>query len=418
LVRRRWWSGCLGGGVALGLAIMAKGPVALVFTIAPLAIYALMCRRRIHWLAALAGAVVASIIAIPWFVSAMLNTPGTLEAWKSELTNEGARNISRDPWFAHLSLLPHTLPWMPLFLAGVYLVLQPLFRRRNRPALRSAAQSRQPSGAGTATGSPGRSIPGCRMFLALILVLAPLLILSFSRDRKPRYLLPMAGPIAILAAHAVVRMGRAARQTDAASAIVWTQGGVLAAFVLGLPIAGAFFLKLPDGAPWYSRSLTIIALTIGLTALAAGAIWARNSALRGPDTARHLAPWRFMATGALLMLALNVFFALGWSRSTDGLSEMKPAADAILQHLPAGRVVYYDPHPGAKPVILDLDIYLDRTVPNEDPTLSRARDIAAVVALRLPGAPPPALPGWKTVFDYTEQKHQHHWYVLGPQPDQ
>src|SRR4051812_33066382 len=41
----KWWSGCIGAGLALGLAMLSKGPVALVQSLLPIALYAIFSRR-------------------------------------------------------------------------------------------------------------------------------------------------------------------------------------------------------------------------------------------------------------------------------------------------------------------------------------------------------------------------------------
>ena len=384
VLRGRRWAGCLGAGVAVGLAILSKGPVAIVQTVLPILVFAGMARnarfsipssRQVKWLwPSLAGIAVMLTVALPWFVITAIRDPNSLAIWTAELNRADHVTLARDPWYGYISFVPNLLPWIPLYLGGFYISLQGLFRRR-------------PIG------------------LAFLLVFVPILVLSFFHDRKERYLLPLIGPAAVLAAHAAVRLKRAwpPRKIDAQVAW-WAHWAILAGFAIGLPMLGALRLQSADGGHWYSPRFAWAAGGMGLATVVAGLMLQRRHRLS------------FVITGAALTLAFNLLFLRGWSASAEGRSEMKPVADRIRDTVAGGRVVYYDPPPGGKPVTLDLDIYLNRSVQvlAEPPSSAAYGGVSAVVVLRRDRDPEPRFVGWKTAFDLLSRTH--HWYVLVPSP--
>jgi 4-amino-4-deoxy-L-arabinose transferase-like glycosyltransferase len=461
IVRRRWWLGCVGAGAALGLAFMCKGPVAFVETLAPVGAYLLLrkCnphpgpapeyRRRGKSVCVIpigCGVLVMLAIMVPWYVSVVVGVPGSFEVWWNELKGEGAKSISHDPWYGYWTVLPNLLPWLPLFIGGVYLAVRPWVRRIEDSGLRTERDGFVGSALADGTFGPPRvvcskTIPSAeadpthsvsqssvfssqsysanphpnpppeyrergqssRILLALLLVVVPIVILSFFHDRKERYLLPLAAPAALLAAHAATRLKRSFPPKQGAAQLVWAlHWVVLLVFAIGLPLWGTLKVRRVDGASWYSLPLAAGAILCGVGFVAAGIL--RQS------------KWRisFVCAGAGLMLLLYALFQYGWSGSVEGMSEMKPVADRIHADFPTGRVVYYDPPPGGKPVTLDLDIYLNRVVPviSDSPPAKAYDGAAAVVVLRKEGDPEPSFPGWRTRFDLVSRKH--HWYVLVP----
>jgi 4-amino-4-deoxy-L-arabinose transferase-like glycosyltransferase len=388
VLRNKIWLGSLGAGAALGLALMCKGPVALIQTLLPVAAFLLLQRsapgrtarfplapaRRSAALPILCGLILMLAIALPWPLSVLLHNPHTLSTWLTEIDRHNAAVPSHAPpviaWFAYLTLLPNLLPWLPLFIAGLYLVS--IHFRRDRP-----------------------------INLAVMLVLVPIVFMSFFPDRKERYLLPMAGPAAILCAHAATRMKRSFPPRDWAARMVWiSYWSILLVFAIGVPVAGSVFLKGRHGESCYSIVLITIILVLGL-AIVLAAMFLQSRYRQS-----------FLYAGTALMILLNAFFLYGWSRSVAGLSEMKPVADCLHAAFPGRRIVYFDPPPDGKPVTLDLDIYLDRPVPVLAEFPAGDGTIAAVVMLRKAGDPVPVFPGWEVWSDLISRKH--HWYMLVP----
>ena len=388
ILRNRRWLGCIGGGIAVGLAMMSKGPAVLVESVLPFAVYLIFRwhgrparafsdgkhARDAHatsWVLPISlGILLMLIVSLAWPLSVMLLIPGSWNTWIMDILGKRTDRVSRDPWFAYWTLLPNMFPWLPLFIAGMYIAGQKLRRSR-------------------------------RIVLALFLVGVPLIVLSFLHDRKERYLLPMIGPAAILTAHAAVRLKRAYPLRETAAKIVWwIHWGSLIVLAIGLPLAGGLKLKRLDGGPWYSPTLVAGALIGGASIVAVGMLFQRYRR----DS--------FILTGGALMLLVNALLLHGLTASSEGLSEMKPIADRLHAEFPDGKVLYYDPPPRVKPVTLDLDIYLNRIVPvtSELPPSAVYEGVSAIVVLRKEGDEVPAFQGWKTKFDLMSRKH--HWYVL------
>ena len=451
IVRRRWRLGCVGAGAALGLAFMCKGPVAFVETLAPVVVYLASIKLSLRpgplpeyrereksscVLPIGCGVLLMLAIMLPWYWSVILGQPGSMEVWWNELKGEGAKSISHDPWYGYWTVLPNLLPWLPLFVAGIYLAVQTRVQRAENGIVGSASADgtfRQPKVIGSETIPSAKAYPThsfsqsysvnphanarpehrrrgqeqrgqrSRILLALLMVVVPIIVLSFFHDRKERYLLPLAAPAAILTALAATRLKRSFPPKPGAAQIVWAlHWGLLLVFAIGLPVAGFIKLQRREGGSWYSFPMAAAAILCGVVFVIVG------------NLSQHR--WRisFVSTGAAVMLLLNALFQYGWSRSVEGMSEMKPVADRIHADFPTGRVVYYDPPPGGKPVTLDLDIYLNRIIPvTPDNPPSRAYDGAvAMVVLRKDGDLEPSFPGWRKRFDLVSRKH--HWYVLVP----
>ena len=390
LVRGRRWTGCVGAGAALGLALMTKGPVGLLFSVPPVALFAFYARRGLRsapsghaaprrglpglvgggwgW-PLLAGLGLMLVIALPWPLSVLFLHNTSLHAWSNEFTNEGAGVELGDPWTAYLSLFPMLLPWVVFFIAGIILA----WAKRRR-----------------------------RLGLALFWVVVSIVVMSCFPTRKTRYLLPMCGPMAILAAYAALAAsrGRVSRWRTSRIVVI-AHWATLAILAVGLPIAAAKFLVNPDAQPWVSWPAAGITLALALPALGIAIFLQRRRVLHA------------LIAAAVLMLLLNTLFYRGWSGSLEGQSEMKSLADAILLLYPQAHVFYYDPPPGGKPVTLDLDIYLDHpvTVVSAPPALA-GEGTKVVVMLRRKNAPEPALPGYDLAFQLITPKHHYQWYVL------
>lgn len=85
-----FWARCRGGGrlweivlyMALGLGLLAKGPLAGVLTFGPIVLWSVVLRRvkfvwhRFAWLK---GLVLVAAVALPWYLLAELKTPGFLK---------------------------------------------------------------------------------------------------------------------------------------------------------------------------------------------------------------------------------------------------------------------------------------------------------------------------------------------------
>ncbi|HRK30933.1 MAG TPA: glycosyltransferase family 39 protein [Tepidisphaeraceae bacterium] len=375
-------------GVAVGLALMSKGPVTLLQTVLPLALFAMWDRltkpasevlssKSFTWIASCAfGIGLMLCVALPWYVAIYLRDPGVASVWWREVTREGATGIAPGKWYNYVVLLPILLPWTVAFVLGT-----------TRISLNLIARTRVDR----------------RMVLAMAYVLVPIIVMSFFRDRKERYLLPMVVPAAVVAAYGLQSLLNPLeprkRLFQALRRLHWI--GLLAAAV-GLPVAGLVFLKSIEGRPWFSWSEAM------LLGLAAGvpALWGlANSGLRA---SRFV--WPTLAT----MLVLQVGLVWGYRHAREGRSEMKPLADLIWKSYPEADV-YTSSEGRKKYAPNDLAIYLNRAVrwsssPGEVPQHARP----TVLVIRQDEdelEPPPTPPGWAHFAKVPRDKSWWHAFV-------
>lgn len=224
--RGRAWMGLMWG--ALALAFLTKGPPGLL----PLAVM-LVCnallpgpRRRALQVS---GLLVFALLALPWYVAVVLDTPGLLrylvgsEVVGRIATDEFGRN---GQWYGWLgiylpTLLLGTLPWTWPLLRAVW-ALPPLLRQAwHDRALREHEAARG---------------------LLLLWWLLPLAVFCLARSRLPLYLLPLFAPLALLVAAQRDREGRAAPR--------WRGLFAWAALLVGLKLALAMMPTHKDSAAW------------------------------------------------------------------------------------------------------------------------------------------------------------------------
>lgn len=121
---RRWaWLFFLG----LAIGLLAKGPVAVVLSITPIAVWMLWRGNwkdlaRLPWVG---GIVLCAVLVIPWYIAAEIATPGFLRyfligehiqrflqpGWRGDLYGAGREHARGSIW---LFWIVATLPWSPL----------------------------------------------------------------------------------------------------------------------------------------------------------------------------------------------------------------------------------------------------------------------------------------------------------------
>ncbi len=403
VLRGQWRYAPIGAGLALGLALMSKGPVALLQSVVPVAAFAgWMAWRRpatpeagidrlpripSHGrLALLAGACLMLAVALPWPLYVLHSNPGIIQNWKREITREGATDHPFAPVWSYLSLLPNLLPWLAMFIAGAVRAWQ------ERRAL-----------------SRGR-------LLGLMLLIIPMAIMSLVRDKNERYLLPMLAPAAFLAAEAAaatldaVRSHRVSPASRLLLNIHWSLVGAIPAgiAIFGVSrtlLAKGEFLLRPDGRVWYSSGLAIGATALGGLILVGGIAMQRRHA------------WGFIAAAVVSILFGNALFMWGYSKGATGVAEMKPIAYLIRAAHPDAEPYYYDPRKAPKPMLQDLSIYLDRVtyvVRKLGEVPAQGGRPQVIVMLRRKEENPPQIPGWR-VLGHLPTKNRE-WFAFDRAP--
>lgn len=126
---RRSTSYIMLSGLALGMAFLSKGPVALVHTVLPLSAMALsIAHKRGAALKTLLGALlVAATLALPWYIYLIHSQGDALATLFGEYRAE--RSEAQPPWY-YLGLLAMALPWTLWLLAGIFAAIRKHGRRR------------------------------------------------------------------------------------------------------------------------------------------------------------------------------------------------------------------------------------------------------------------------------------------------
>lgn len=345
--QRRWLG--IFAGAALGVAFLSKGPVCLGQTLAAWVVWWLWDNRaRIRWRYVIAAAIACVVISVPWYLTVLLKDPeGQWHTWFREVTGSDAP-ARRTPFYQYLLFLPEFLPAL-LFVFFV-----------------RARDSRERS--------------ALRMMVCMIVV--PLLIQSFFKDKTDRYILPLTGPMAVLAAVGLRNLLPSRRRADVA--IYWF---ILAAALVTFAICGALgwpnALRGVTGRPWFDWKLALAAILVAILIFLAA-----NYMQKQP-----IASALFTSLYVLLFMHL---LALGYyGQSPTARSKMLPLADLIWQKYPNAEMFTSEPvgHRASE----DLSIYLNRltgwiTLDEMARVTSGSRP--KVVVMKETGQPTPVPFGW------------------------
>jgi hypothetical protein len=282
----------------LGLAVLTKGPVAVVLVALTLVLFALLQRdgpglwRRLR---PLPGLLISAAVALPWYALALLRDGRAY--WDSFFGYHNLQrftsvvNDHREPWWFFLALLLGVaLPVTPLLLLGLVRALEPLWRvspwRRSQPALVE----------GTPANDPQGSLAG----FAAAWLLAVLLFFSLAATKLPSYWLPATPAVAVL----VALSGQVPWRLPEGSvdrAARWAWG-------LTLALTALLALVLALGPIWVPLIQDPEMPTLAADLLASGSLWRASlcwgvAALLGLLLSRRPAPQRLLA----LQLALAAY---------------------------------------------------------------------------------------------------------------
>ncbi len=320
---RKWWIGLPGAGIAIGLALMSKGPVALAQTIVPVAMFVVWRRwavprddtRRCAWFLPLCvGGVLMLAVGLWWYAQVFREDPRVLSKWWVEVTRQGATESEPDSILNYLAFFAWLFPWCAFFVAGMI-------------------------GAGIALAR--RANP--RIVLMLFLLVVPILAMSFFRDRKDRYLLPMLGPAAVIVAWGTVEFFRTYQGRRAS----W-----LVPLLHWLPLTSVAILAITqNGKPWLTLRGQIMGGMMIVLCIGCGLILQRR---------RNSAWVAVIVPTAVLVLTLQMLLVPSYAASEYARSEMRPLAERIWQEVPDATIYSLSPHPPARHVPLELMIYLNR----------------------------------------------------------
>ena len=248
--RLRWLAAW---GAALGLAVLAKGPAAVLLAGGSLVLCSLLMRQW-RWPLTFAHPVALAafaLVALPWYVLCSLRNPDFVRVFLVE------HNVQRflTPVFAHEQpwwyfggvLVAGLMPWTTVLVPAA------------RDAWRDTSTRRTPAAA-----------------LALCWAIVPLVFFSISRSKLPGYILPMFPPLALLMARTLA----ASLDAPGRGRVLLASSGGLLVVVAGL-LAGMTEQVVP-------AQLASTVATLGLTttwpaAIGAAGIGIALLALRGRE---------------------------------------------------------------------------------------------------------------------------------------
>ncbi|HUB24847.1 MAG TPA: hypothetical protein VL992_05405, partial [Tepidisphaeraceae bacterium] len=200
------------------------------------------------------------------------------------------------------------------------------------------------------------------MWLLVYWLVLPIFVMTFFAERRDRYLLPMAGPAALIAAYGLLRHlpKWRAKWNPAQSILITVQIIGLAVMAIALPIWGGISLRLAvparmqmatvDATPWYTPGFVAFAVVCALGLFVCMFLAYRQSRAG------------FVAGSVALMLLANAVFLWGYKDSLNGRSEGKLLADDIEEPYPDA--LLFNAAPQHRPMLpLELLIYLNRDVP-------------------------------------------------------
>jgi 4-amino-4-deoxy-L-arabinose transferase-like glycosyltransferase len=185
----------------IGVALIAKGLIGIVFPFAIVAFYYVLCRKlpdRSFLLSLVWGTFVSVLVASLWYLPMYLR-----HGW--EFIDEFiirhhflryASNEYKHPqpfWFFWVIFPLFTIPWLPFFLAAIWNYFKTIFKRRDAE---TQSKSEIPN--------PKSQI----QLLAVAWMLVPLVFFSLSGSKLPGYILPALPGACILTAVYVERFVR------------------------------------------------------------------------------------------------------------------------------------------------------------------------------------------------------------------
>jgi 4-amino-4-deoxy-L-arabinose transferase-like glycosyltransferase len=227
--RSAWWR--YGFFVAVGMGMLAKGPVVLLYGGLPIALWTLWQRRLAAVWSALpwmAGTVLAALICVPWYLAAERATPGFLNYF---LLGEHVMRFLKPGWRGDLYGTAHAEPvgmiWV--YFAAALGVHSLLAGAAAIGSVRARASRADPV-------APGQAAPDGAHAYLLLAVLVPVGFFTLAGNIIWTYVLPVLGPLAVLLADFLApRMGTAVWRRGLALTLAVSAAALLVIMVFVVP---------------------------------------------------------------------------------------------------------------------------------------------------------------------------------------
>ncbi|HEX4793996.1 MAG TPA: hypothetical protein VH370_09400, partial [Humisphaera sp.] len=248
--------------------------------------------------------------------------------WLNEISGRDGTERIGSP-VVYLAFVPLLFPWLVYFCLGAWEAARQTFAR--------AADDDRNRGIG----------------LCLLLIIIPLAVCLLHKDKSDRYLLPLVGPAAILAAYGLIETWNAQGKLKPVGRILlgvqWVLlagAGVAAPLIAaatGVRAAGA-----PPGEHLIRWPLAAVVALVCAAVLTAGLI----------AMTRRPSPRWALGCSVLVMLCVHAAYLRGYSRSTPARSGFRPLAEAIAAAHPNAQI--YATGDYRKRPSVEFSIYLNR----------------------------------------------------------
>lgn len=160
---------------SLALGFMTKGPVVFVITVLPLCIFLIYERAwktfgKIPWIK---GALLFTLIGLPWFIYQIISNPGLLNDWIFQQTlNRVVRKMKDPPYFFIPVLIGFFFPWIFFMIAAL----------KNRLIFKRSPINQD----------------SAKLLLLFIWFALPFIFFSCIGKKLVPYILPLLAPLAII----------------------------------------------------------------------------------------------------------------------------------------------------------------------------------------------------------------------------
>jgi 4-amino-4-deoxy-L-arabinose transferase-like glycosyltransferase len=394
--------------IALGLAVMSKGPVALVQTLLPAGVFLIWHHRRYRsplpklGVARTAlGLIVFAVVAGWWYAWAILRNPhwSTLNLWFRESLRYGTNAEQSDNWYKYATaLIGLVMPWSFWAIAGVIaLVFQ---------------THRKPGSTNNDRGVTAHEQLYSRLWLIVTMVVIPLAVMSLFREKHERYLLPILAPAAVVAAQGlIIFTSNVVRRTTPGRVLIVIHGLALIVAIglicrdLAQPMTPLSSKSSGIGPPQRWHFAAIVAAA-GLAALAGGWVFWRRR------------PLAIVPVTLLLVAGLDAAHWYDEQRRPLPADHITQLTDIVWQQYPdADLSAKYSQR--FNPLFLasvDMSLYMNRPVPWVADWPSRGVHAQIVLMEPLEGEldPPEIPPGWRLLARLPDDRRTRYLCLLPP----
>lgn len=198
----------------IGVALLAKGLVGIIFPFAIVAFYYVLSRKlpdRAFIFSLFWGTILSLAVASVWYLPMYLTNGWKFidEFFIRQQFQRYTSNKYQHPqpfWFFWIVLPLMTLPWLPFFLAAIWDFIKVQNPKSKSRSPKSKVRSQE--------NSPRLRVSSSLLLFATAWLLVPLVFFSFSGSKLPGYILPALPAALVFTAEYVARFTRKSRTRE------------------------------------------------------------------------------------------------------------------------------------------------------------------------------------------------------------